>query len=485
MRTLGLDIGTGSSKGVVVDERGTLLASAVRPHPTSTPHPGQFEHDAEAVWWADARTLIAELLAAVRGGVDAVAASGIGPAVVVTDEADQPLRPGILYGIDTRSELQIERQTRELGDAALLGATGNLLTTQAVGPKLAWIAENEPDVWRVTRRVHSAPGWVVHHLTGAYTLDHYSASASVPLYELARQDWWAPGWAGLEQVERPTLAWPGDVVGRVTQTAAAQTGLAAGTPVLAGTIDALAEAYSAGVRDDGDMMLMFGSTMFFVQLVGHPVVDRGLWAATGRTPGSFACAAGMSTSGLLVRWLSELVGTGPDALTDAAREVPAGSDGLLLLPYFAGERTPLFDPAARGAWVGLTLRHGPGHLFRSVLEAVALGIRHNIGTMTAAGAPPRRLVAVGGGARNDLWLQIVADVTGVPVDVPGITVGASYGDARMAAEAIGVDTSAWNPIVRHVAPDPSVRTTYDQLFEHYRGAYPALRDTMHALGTLG
>jgi xylulokinase len=346
------------------------------------------------------------------------------------------------------------------------------------------VAANEPETFARTRRFYSAPGWVVRRLTGAYTLDHYSASGSDPLYELRARDWWEPGWAGLDQLERPRLAWPGDVVGSVTQDAAAATGLPAGTPVLAGTIDALAEAYSVGCRGPGDTMLMYGSTMFIIQTGTAPAVHPGLWAAVGRTRETFSSAAGMSTSGLITSWLADVTASGFAELLDEAREVPAGSDGLLLLPYFAGERTPIFDPGARGAWVGLSLRHGRGHLYRSALEAVAFGVRHNLATMAEAGARPQRLVAVGGGTRDDLWTQIVSDATGLVQDVPSVTVGASYGDARMAADAAGVDTGGWNPVARRTQPDAATRDVYDLLYGEYLRTYPALADTMHVLARL-
>jgi xylulokinase len=484
VRFIGVDIGTSSSKGVVVDAAGTVLAAHTHPYVTSSPRPGWFEHDADEVWWATVIAIVRDLLDDSPGPVDGVAVSGIGPAVLLTDARDRPLRPAILYGIDTRAEHQVTEQNDRFGPDALLAAVGNLLTSQAVGPKLAWVAAHEPETFAYARRFYSAPGWVVRRLTGAYTLDHYSASGSDPLYELRAHGWWEPGWAGFEQFERPQLVWPGEVVGTVTQEAAHATGLSPGTPVLAGTVDALAEAYSVGCRAPGDAMLMYGSTMFIIQTVSAPAVHPGLWAAVGRTCETFSSAAGMSTSGLITSWFSEITGSGFAELLEEARRVPAGSDGLLLLPYFAGERTPIFDPRARGAWMGLSLRHGRGHLYRSALEAVAFGVRHNLATMADAGAPPRRLVAVGGGTRDDLWTQIVSDVTGLHQDIPSVTVGASYGDARMAADAAGVDTTAWNPVARHARPDPAVRGVYDLLYAEYLRAYPALADTMHTLAGL-
>lgn len=484
MRFVGIDIGTGSTKGVVVDASGTVLATATRPSMTSSPRTGWFEHDADGVWWTNARSILCELLAGTLGPVAGVAVSGIGPVVQVTDADDVPLRPAILYGIDTRADEQVTAQNEHFGPDTLLATAGNLLSSQAVGPKLAWVAENEPGLFARARRLYSAQGWVVRRLTGSYVLDHYSASAYDPLYELRAHAWWEPGWSGFDRIERPELAWPGDVVGRVSEAASRETGLPPGTPVIAGTIDALAEAYSVGSSAVGDTMLMYGSTMFMLQTVAAPAVHPGLWAAVGRTAETFSSAAGMSTSGLITNWLSDLSATSFGDLLDEARRVPAGSEGLLLLPYFAGERTPIFDPHARAAWVGMSLRHGRGHLYRSILEAVAFGVRHNLSTMAAAGARPGRLVAVGGGIRDALWAQIVSDVTGLSQDIPTVTVGASYGDARMAADAAGVDTSGWNPVARRTTPDLTVRDLYDSLYAAYISLYPALSGTMHLLAGL-
>ncbi len=483
---LGVDIGTGSSKAVIADERGKLVASATRPHSTASPHPGWFEHDAEATWWSDLTTLTREVLAEIPSGrIEALCVSGIGPAVLVADARGRPLRPAILYGIDTRAEAEIEQLAEALGEQTLLARTGNLLTTQAVGPKLLWVAHHEPHMWQRTRRWFSASNWLVGRLTGEYVVDHYTASASDPLYDLATLDWWAEGWErAAPELERPRLAWPGDVVGAVRHDAAAQTGLAAGTPVVAGTIDAMAEAYSVGVRDVGDTMVMYGSTLFFIQAVAGPLSHSGLWAAAGRTPETFSLAAGMATSGLITTWLADLVGSELDHLAREAAAVPPGSGGLVLVPYFAGERTPVFDPRARGTWIGLTLHHTRAHLYRSILEGVAMGARHNFEAMTEAGATPRRLVAVGGGTRDNLWTRITSDVTGMPQDIPATTIGACYGDARMAADARGIDTAGWNPVGERIEPDPSVAAAYGELYGIYRRTYETLRDDMHRLSAL-
>jgi xylulokinase len=310
MTFLGIDIGTGSSKGVVVDHDGNVLRQARRDHLTANPRPGWFEHDAERVWWADVVALCRELLDDAPEPVSAVCVSGIGPALLVTDENDTALRPAILYGIDARSARQAEELNASIGEGLLMERVGNPLSTQSVGPKLKWISDDEPETWSRARRMYSAPSWVVRRLTGEYTLDRYSASTSDPLYDLTQRGWWEEMWRPYAQLERPRLAWPGELVGEVSAAGAEATGIPAGTPVAAGTIDALAEAYSAGCRDAGDTMIMYGSTLFMIQVTDTMVSSKLLWAAEGRTSKTFSLAAGMSTGGLVTTWLSENTGQG-------------------------------------------------------------------------------------------------------------------------------------------------------------------------------
>lgn len=482
---VGIDVGTASTKAVGVTADGLVVARAERRHGTSSPQAGWFEHDAEHVWWADLRGCLAELLPALGAPPSAVAVSGIGPCLLPADEDGRPLRPAILYGIDTRAEAQVRSMTEQLGEAAI-SATGAILTSQAVGPKMLWLAQHEPEVWARTRRVFMASSYLVHRLTGAYVLDHHSASQCSPLYDQPAAGWDAQRWQAVaSDVLPPTLHWAGELVGEVTAEAARLTGLPVGTPVTAGTIDAWAEAESVLVRDPGDVMVMYGSTMFLVAMVEPWRPARTLWPTRGLRPEASCLAAGMATSGTLTEWLATLTGEDFATLSAEAATVPAGSEGLLLLPYFAGERTPLFDPGARGVLAGLTLRHGRGHLYRAALEGVAYGVRHNLEAMRAAGASVDRLVAVGGGTTGGLWTQIVSDVTGLPQQVRRETVGASYGDAMLAATATGsVDVQAlrdWNPLSHVVVPETSTGALHDRRFAAYCALYEATRDIVGGL----
>jgi xylulokinase len=480
---IGLDIGTSSTKAVAADAAGTVLATVTGRHEVCQPRPGWFEQDAEAVWWQQSRQLLAELLAEERVGrchVTAVGISGMGPCLVICDASGMPLRPAILYGIDMRATAEIEELNNRYGAAAILARGGSALSSQAVGPKLLWLQRHEPEAWAKTARWFSASSFLIHKLTGEYLLDHHTASQFDPMYDLAGQRW-APDWAQelSPGVPLPPLAWSAEIAGTVTGRAAAETGLPAGTPVLAGTVDAWAEAHSVGVRADGDLMIMYGSTLFLIGIdpAGRP--HQGLWRTAGLAPQSSTLAAGMATSGLLADWVGALTGTATAELIAEAVAVPPGADGLVLLPYFAGERSPLFDPGARGVALGLTLAHRPAHLMRAALEAVAMGVRHNLeafDSVRPVGAG-WRAVAVGGGATGALWPQIVSDVTGRSQDIPAQTIGASYGDALLGAAAVGLvpADSDWTKIAGTVRPRPELAGQYNQQYGIYRDLYTATR----------
>ncbi|CAA9478328.1 MAG: Carbohydrate kinase, FGGY family [uncultured Rubrobacteraceae bacterium] len=485
---LGVDVGTASTKGVLARPDGEVLATAERPHELSLPRPGWAEHDAEKVWWDDFVSICRELLEKADDGIAAVCTSGIGACLLPTDEDGNPLRPAILYGIDSRAEREIEELNDRYGREALLERCGSVCTTQAVGPKLLWLQRNEPKVWEKTKKFFMANSFISWRLTGEYVLDHHSASQCDPLYDVREFGWIrdraeevAPG------LPLPRLLWPAEVVGEVTPEASEATRIPAGTPVAAGTIDAWSEGASVGVQNPGDLMLMYGTTMFIIEVLEEALHHPGLWGTTGILPGTHDLAAGMATSGALTGWLQSISGGVPyEDLTEEAAAVPPGSDALVVLPYFAGERTPLFDPEARGIVSGLTIGHGRGHLYRAMLEATAYGVRHIFESMREAGAGGERLVAVGGGTKGGLWTQIVSDVTGRPQDLPEQTIGAAYGDALLAARAVGLagPETDWSRIVDTVEPDGANREIYDELYGVYRELYPATRGQMHRLAGL-
>ena len=483
---IGVDMGTGSTKAVLTTPDGQIVATTSRPHSMSLPRPGWAEVDAEAVWWADVVDVCRELVqAAGEGDIAGVCVSGVGPCLLLCDAEVEPVRPAILYGIDMRATAEIQELTERYGGERILQRGGTPLTTQAVGPKALWVQRHEPRAWARATRWYNSNSFVVARLTGEYVLDHHTASQCDPLYDI-RANAWCEDWAQevMAGLEMPRLAWPSEVVGRVHAAAAEVTGLPEGTPVCAGTVDAWAEAFSAGVRRPGDLMLMYGSTMFFVQVLHKLRSHAKLWTTAGVEPGTYTLAAGMSTSGSLTAWLQQLTGGVPFAqLVSEAAATPPGADGLDVLPYFAGERTPIFDAKARGVIAGLSLRHDRGHLFRAVYEGIACGIRQILEFLDGAAGPALRISAVGGGTQGGLWTQIVSDVTGREQLVPAQTIGASYGDALLAGIGAGLlDASTdWARAGSVITPEQSRRSLYDDLYGTYVELYPATRELVHGL----
>lgn len=480
---VGIDIGTSSSKGVLVDLDGRVLRSSVREHAVDRPAPGWVEMDA-ALWWDELVAICGDLLAGDDTEVVAVGVSGMGPCVLLTDESDVPVRPAILYGVDTRSGRQIARLTERYGEDAVLERCGSTLSSQAAGAKVAWVADEEPAAYARARRLYMPSSWLVRGLTGAYVLDQHSASQCTPLYDTVAQDWFRP-WAGevAPGIELPPLRWPGEAAGTVTAEAAAQTGLPAGIPVITGTVDAWSEALSVGAQGVGDLMLMYGTTMFLVHTVPGRLTSPSLWGTVGALPGTRNLAGGMATSGAITGWLRDLFGApGYPELLAMAADSGVGANGLLMLPYFAGERTPIMDPQARGVIAGLSLSHTQGDLYRAALEATGFGVRHNVEAIEAAGGDIRRIVAVGGGTQGSLWTQIVSDITGREQEVREQSIGASYGGALLAAQLVSdARIDDWNPVKEVVVPDAAAGPAYDEMYLLYRELYAGSADVAHAL----
>ncbi|WP_225429839.1 FGGY-family carbohydrate kinase [Deinococcus detaillensis] len=494
---LGIDVGTYSSKGVLTDLAGNVLKSLVIAHGVSFPQTGYAEQDADLVWWSDVSQIIKTLLSGDYSGDDVagVALSAIGPCLLPLDESGRPLRPGILYGVDTRAHAEIDLLNAEIGGDVIFEHSLMALTSQAVGSKIRWLRDHEPEVWAKTATLTTASSYLAFRLTGKHVMNRHEASHYMPLYDPPTRNWTskyaAPvlGDKGLEVL--PQVSWSDELAGHVTEEAAALTGLKVGTPVAVGAVDALSEAISVGVVQPGDLMVMYGSTTFFILVEEAPAPDPRVWTVGGAFAGQFNLAAGMSTTGSLTRWFADELSRdlsekdAYDELFAAAEGVPAGANGLLMLPYFSGERTPLNDPHARGVVAGLSLSSTREDLFRAVLEGVGYGIRHNIETFREMGTQVRRIVAVGGGAKTQTWLQIVSDIVGAAQEVPALTIGASYGDAFLAGLVSGRlhrdDLKTWVKADRLIQPDESKRALYDKKFELFKQLYTQTKGIVHQL----
>lgn len=502
---LGVDIGTYESKGVVTTTSGEVIRTEVRPHTLSIPRQGWAEHDAERDWWGDLCSIIRALIdgsGISPNDVAAIGCSSIGPDMLPVDSECRPMRPAVLYGIDTRATSEIAFLEELLGSENVFRRCGASLSTQSVGPKILWLKNNEPEVYERAHRFVGGTTFLVARLTGRYVIDHYSAASYHPLYDATAATWVDDLARPIVETERlPEILWTTDVAGTVTREAATQTGLAEGTPVITGTIDAAAEAVSVGVVKPGQMMLMYGTTLFMVEVLGRRVNDKRLWSAPYLFPGTHALMAGMSTTGALTRWFRDnfardLVSAeqqgGVNAysfLSAEAANVKPGAEGLITLPYFSGERTPIMDPEARGVIFGLTLAHTRAHLYRSVMESAGYGIRHHLDVLASVDAAPEMLRAVGGGTKSADWMQIVSDICGRTQEIPAVTIGAAFGDAFLAGLGAGVfssyqQLSEWVRDITPVNPQAAATAAYRPFYDTYLELYCRNKDLMHRLNHL-
>lgn len=500
---LGVDIGTYSSKGVLVNARnGEVVASHVIEHDLSMPKPRWIEHDPDQVWWGEFTKICKYLIAAssVRPhAVLGVGVSGIGPCVLPVDKNGAPLRQGILYGIDTRSQEEIKQYEQALGKKKIFELSGSMLSSSSIGPKILWIKNNEPEVYRKARWFFTSHSYIVYKLTGQATVDIYTACSYAPLMDIEKIEWLDQEIAGINPRQAlPEMLWSCDVAGHITKEAAEASGLAEGTPVIAGTIDAAAEAISAGLSDVGDMMMMFGSSNSLILRTDELVRTKEFWGLNWMNPGEYAVVGGMATVGSLTRWfrdnfspleLAQQERGGENAyaaMTYLLDESPAGAKGLIALPYFQGERTPFEDPDAKGVLFGLTLQHTRADVYRALLESVGYGVRHNVDVMSSLGVTPKRILGVGGATKNRDWMQIISDIANVNMLIPGQQIGASYGDALMAGVGAGVYESLeeiknWIDYDQEIRPDIGRHQDYQPLYKIYRDLYSQTKGLMGEL----
>lgn len=449
---MGIDTGTNSSKGVLIDEQANIIAVHSTEHAMTNPAPNHYEHDADKDWWGDFCIISNALIE--KSGVDpkdikAVGASALGADCLPVDEECRPLRQAILYGIDARATDEMAQLTEMYGDEQIRKWYGRPLCSSDVMPKILWIKNKEPEVYAKAHKFITGSTFITAKLTGKYVVDRFLGLASFnPMYFNDG----TPNPEICKPICRPDqlaeIREANDVVGTVTAKAAAETGLAEGTPVICGTDDSGAEAISTGVVAPGKMMIQFGSSIYMILGTEGLVDDERLWREEFIVPGLCDISAGTNTAGSLTKWYRDELfpeamalekNGGPDAyqtMMEGVEDIAPGSDGLITLPYFAGERTPINDPKAKGILFGLTLAHTRAHLYRSALEAVGYSVNQQIKIMMSHDVPIDTIYAVGGGVQNPAWMQMIADITGLEISTPAITVGASFGDALMAASGI-------------------------------------------------
>jgi len=492
---LGVDSSTTATKAVLVGPDGSVVSVGVAEYGFDAPHPGWSEQDPR-LWWTAAQQAIPAALRAAGVPGEAVAAVGLTGQMhgsVLLDAAGDVVRPALLWN-DQRTSEQCEEIRERVGARRLVDLTGNDALTGFTAPKLLWVREHEPEAWARVARVVLPKDYLRYRLTAEVATDVADGSGTL-LLDVAHRLWSDEVLADLDLDPGllPALAEGPDVTGTVTPDAAAATGLAAGTPVVAGGGDQSANAVGVGAVTPAVGALSLGTSgVVFVPTAAPIVEPRGLvHSFCHAVPGTWHVMGVMLSAAGSLRWYRDTLAPGVDfgALVAEAAAVPPGAEGLRFLPYLTGERTPYADPAARGAFVGLTVRHTRAHLTRAVLEGVAFGLRDGLELMRSAGVSvPGQFRASGGGTKSPLWSQVVADVLGVPLATTATAEGAAYGAALLGSLAAGwfgtVPEAAAAMVKVGAATEPGV-ADYEQAYASFQRLYPALREDFHALAREG
>ena len=489
---LGIDIGTYETKGVLVNIRGEVISQSAKKHEMIVPQSGWAEHRPNEDWWGDFTFISNDLIK--KSGCDpkliqAVSTSTIGPCMLPVDREGEPLMNAVLYGVDTRAYKEIEYLNKTIGKEKIFKFNGNSLISQQVGPKILWLKNNRPEIFSKTYKIVNGAAFINLKLTGNYAIDHFTGAFTSHLYDLQKPEWSNELINDLIDLEQlPKLVWTDEIIGEVNKKASKETGLAEGTPVNAGTIDAAAEALSVGVLSPGDMMMMYGSTMFFISITDTILSDDRLWYAPWLFQGEHSLMAGLATSGTLTHWFKNNFAKdlqGDDIFIKLAKEAeqsPPGSKGIIFLPYFSGERTPIHDTHAKGTFFGLDLTHNRSDMYRSIFEGIAYGTNHVFDTFKELNYIPKNLYSVGGGTKNKIWSQTTSDIIGLNQILRKTTLGASYGDAFLAAYACGDlkkdDINNWNGIDYEIEAKNDNNNIYSKGYKNFRKLYENTKNLM-------
>lgn len=495
MTLLGIDVSTTGVKALLIDDKGEIVASATTPLQLSTPKPLWSEQHPRD-WWDAAVNSIRQVLRETDANdIAAIGLTGQMHGLVLLDEQGEVLRPAILWN-DQRCGDQCDELRTRLGKERLIRISGNDALTGFTAPKILWVRQHEPEVYDRARHVLLPKDYLRYKLTNEYAMDKADGSGTL-LFDLEKRHWSNETLAAAEIPSDwlpPTFEGP-EVTGRVTREAAAATGLREGTPVVAGGGDQAAGAVGVGAVRPGVLAVTMGTSGVVFAATESPLIEPAgrLHAFCHAVPGRWHLMGVMLSAAGSLQWYRDALACDVsfDELVGEAGGVAAGSDGLLFLPYLVGERTPHPDPLARGAWVGLTLRHSRGHLTRAVLEGVAFGFKDMLSLMQESGAGDVDQVRVsGGGAKSAVWRQILAEVLGTEMVTVNTTEGAAYGAALLAGVAAGawpnVDAACAETIrvTDRISPNPNNVARYAELYKQYQSLYPALRTISHNLAAI-
>ena len=493
MKLLGIDVGTGGSRALVIDEAGRVVASATFEHaPFASPQTGWAEQDPRD-WWRATTEAVRAVLSKheVRAEeIGCVGLTGQMHGAVLLDERDEPVRPAIIW-CDLRTAAQCRALTKRVGAERLIELVMNPALEGFTLPKLLWVREAEPELWSRVRTVLLPKDYLRLRLTGEHATDVADASGTL-LFDVRQRKWSREmlDHAELDKSLLPHVYESPEITGRVSAEGATATGLHEGTPVVAGAGDQAAGAVGMGIVEAGAVSATIGTSGVVFAATARPALDRlgRVHTFCHAVPGRWHVMGVTQAAGLSLHWFRDRFGAGTDDGSDPyerliaeAAMAPAGADGVLWAPYLMGERTPHLDPRARAALVGLTASHTRAHIIRAILEGVAFSLRDTLTIFREMNVPVETIRLGGGGARSTLWQQIQADVYGHGVEIVEAEEGAAYGAALLA----GVGGRVWASVdeacataVRirtRIKPEPQSARLMDERYQSYQMIYPALR----------
>src|SRR6266516_3631076 len=501
---LGIDLGTtGVKAALFAAADGRVISWAFVDYPLVHPHPGWAEQDPEEWWQATITAIRSCLTGSLHHGLAPGDVRGLGLSaqmhgVVLLDEAYMVLRPCIIWA-DQRSDLQCRWMTEQVGASRLIEYVSNPALPGFSAPKALWVRDNEPEIFAQTRTIILPKDYIRFRLTGVLAME-ISDAAGTCLLDVRHGSWSREVLEaiGFDPALLPPVVASDVVCGTITDEVEQLTGLVAGTPVAGGGADNACGAIGNGVVHPGLALVSIGTSGVLLAYAATPQVDISgpiprVHTFNHAVPHAWYLMGVTQAAGLSLRWVRDNIGlpeqalerwTGLDAyelLTKEAESVPAGSNGLLFLPYLQGERTPHLDAYARGGWIGLIASHDRRHLVRAVLEGVAFSLKDCFSIIREQGLPMEQLRATGGGAKSHLWRQIIADVLGVELVTTKATEGTAFGAALLAGVASGIYSSvpqaceATIRVVERTGPDRGNEAAYAQAYETYRALYPALK----------
>ncbi|MDE7020460.1 MAG: xylulokinase [Lachnospiraceae bacterium] len=483
---LGIDIGTSACKVAVFDEDGKVLAQANRPYRVYYPQNGWAEQNPEE-WWEAICDAVREALS--EESVSAEQIKGIGVdgqswSAIPVDENGSVLHNTPIW-MDTRARHLCEKVKKEIGADEIFRVAGNDFLPSYVTPKLLWFKEERPEVFQKTHKFLQSNSYIVMKLTGEMSQE-YSQCYGIHFFHMEKlsYDMALAEKMGLSPDMMPKLYGCDEIVGSLTEEAAKKTGLKAGTPVVAGGLDAACGALGAGVYRPGETQEQGGQAGGMSICTDKALSHKALILGTHVVPGLWLLQGGTVGGGGALKWFRQELGGGMsfDELTAEAAEAPPGSDGVLFLPYMAGERSPIWNPDAKGVFYGLSFDKTRGHLIRSVLEGVAFSLEHNLRTAAETGIHVDTLNAMGGASNSVLWTQIKADVTGKTIRVPSSDTATTLGAAILAGVGCGIYGSYGEAVNRTIRmtrvqePNPENKAVYDRAMERYLRLYEDLKE---------